>query len=127
MARRVVESGPTGETFTFDDDWNDAEGRVHRMEFTIAPKSHVPAHAHPATAETFEVISGVLSLKIGERTAHLRPGDRDATGPGEAHSLWNEGTEVAHVNTWYDPPLAIELPGLLPYLRRVPRGHRARV
>lgn len=115
MARRVVESGPTGETFTFDDDWNDAEGRVGRLEFTIAPKSHVPAHAHPGTVETFAVVSGVLSVKTGERTLRLGPGDRAATAPGETHSLWNEGTETAHVIGAYNPPIAIE-----PYFTAIP-------
>lgn len=108
MARRSVESDATGETFVFDDDWNDPDGRVHQFEFTIAPRSRVPPHAHPATAETWEVVSGVLSVRFGGRTLALGPGERATTAPGEAHSLWNAGAEVAHVRSWYDPPLAIE-------------------
>src|SRR5579863_10117774 len=104
MARRVVKSEPTNEIFVFDDDWNEPDGRVRRMEFTMGLKGRVPPHAHPATAETFEVVSGVLSLRIGERTLKLGRGERTATGHGEVHSLWNEGTEVAHVIAGYDPP-----------------------
>lgn len=108
MARRVVVSEPTDETFIFDDDWNDAEGRVHRLDFSIGTTGRVPLHAHPGTSETFEVVSGVLSLRIGGRALKLGPGERVATAPGEAHSLWNEGPERTSVMTWYDPPLAIE-------------------
>jgi len=117
MARRVVKSDPTDETFVFDDDWNEPDGRIHRMEFTIGLKGRVPRHVHPATAETFEVVSGVLSVRFGGRTLRLGPGERTATGPGQAHSLWNEGTEAAHVITWYDPPLAIE-----PFFTAIPHA-----
>jgi mannose-6-phosphate isomerase-like protein (cupin superfamily) len=115
MARRVVESEPTGETFVFDDDWNDPDGRVGRLEFTVAPRSRVPPHLHPGVAETFAVVSGVLSVRIGERTLRLGHGERAATKPGEVHSLWNEGTEPAHVIGGYNPPIAIE-----PYFTAIP-------
>lgn len=121
MARRVVNCEASGETFTFDDDWNDPDGRVGRLEFTIAPKSRVPPHVHPNTAETFAVVSGELSLKIGERTLKLGPGGRAATRPGEVHVLWNEGTEVAHVIGGYNPPIAIE-----PYFAAIPQALASR-
>ena len=47
----------------------------------------------------------------------LGPGERAATGPGETHSLWNEGPEAAHVITGHDPPLAIE-----PFFTAIPQA-----
>jgi mannose-6-phosphate isomerase-like protein (cupin superfamily) len=117
MARRVVKSEPTDDTFVFDDDWNEPDGRVRRLEFTLGLKGRVPPHAHPATAESFEVTSGVLSLKIGGRTLKLGPGEKAGTSRGEVHSLWNEGPEVAYVISSYDPPLAVE-----PFFTAIPRA-----
>jgi quercetin dioxygenase-like cupin family protein len=108
MARRVVTSEPTGETFVFDDAWNEPDGRVRQIEYTLEPKRGVPLHAHPATAQSFEVVSGVLSVRVGQRTAQLGPGERATTAPGEVHAQWNEGAETVRVIECYDPPIAIE-------------------
>ncbi len=115
MARRVVVSEPTGETFIFDDDWNEPDGRVRQIEYEAAPHSRVPAHAHPNTTQFFEVISGELCVRTGGQTTRLKAGERAATKPGEVHAQWNEGDEPARVVERYEPPLAIE-----PFFTAVP-------
>jgi hypothetical protein len=55
MARRIVQSESTGETFTFDDVWNEPDGRVRQLGYELAPTRRVPPHAHPQTAQSFEV------------------------------------------------------------------------
>ena len=109
MARRVVNSERTGETFVFDDDWNEPDGRVRQLEYTLAPKKRVPPHAHPETAQVFEVLAGELTIRVGREAARtLTPGERASTAQGQSHSQWNEGTEVARAMERYEPPLAIE-------------------
>ena len=108
MARRVIESEPTGETFTFDDEWNEADGRVRRILYTLKPSKPVPSHSHPRTAQSFDVLSGRLNVKMNGRVQVLGPGERAKTGAGDIHCQWNEGPDIASVIESYDPPLAIE-------------------
>jgi quercetin dioxygenase-like cupin family protein len=108
MARRVVRSEATGETYIFDDDWNEADGRVRQIEYMLGPGKSVPPHFHPATAQSFEVLAGALSVRVGGRKLVLGPGDRAMTAAGEAHAQWNDGPEDVRVIEGYDPPIAIE-------------------
>ena len=108
MARRIVESVRTGETFIFDDEWTEPDGRVRQMEHELKGHRSVPRHVHRRTVQSFEVVSGILGVQIRGRRWILRPGERIATGPGEVHAQWNEGAAPARVIERYDPPLDIE-------------------
>ncbi len=108
MARRIVESAPTGETFVFDDDWNTADGRVRRLEYELKPGSGAPPHFHPGAAQTFDVVSGALHIRVNGKVQVLRAGDRATTGPGDVHAQWNEGPEIVRAVEGYDPPVDIE-------------------
>src|ERR1700733_839316 len=90
MSRRVVENVRTGETFVFDDDWNDSEGRVRQLHYELKGRRRVPVHFHPKTAQSFEVLSGTLWVQVNGERSVLRAGDQMTTLPGAAHSQWNE-------------------------------------
>jgi len=121
MSRRIVESSPTGETFVFDDDWNEADGRVRRLEYFVTSGKAVPLHFHPRTAQSFEVISGRLHVKVAGHTRVLEPGVRIATGHGEVHSQWNESAVPVHAIEEYDPPIDVE-----PFFTIMPRALASR-
>lgn len=109
MARRVVEVLQTGERFVFDDSWNDPQDRVRHLEYVLQPKRKVGEHYHPATSQSFEVVSGTLHLRVnGGAASVLHPGDRAETGVGSVHTQWNEGPDAVTVVEGYDPPLDIE-------------------
>ena len=108
MARRIVESAPTGETFVFDDDWIDAQGRTRQIEYALRPGARVPRHSHPGVAQLFEVLAGRLHVEVNGQVTVLGPGDRVATGAGETHAQWNEGPDPVQAIEGYDPPIAIE-------------------
>jgi len=108
MARRTIESVRTGETFIFSDDWNDAEGRVGRMECELKGHVLVPRHSHPGVAKTVEVQSGLLGLRARRKTWFLRPGEQYRVEAGYVHALWNESAAPVRFVQRYDPPLAIE-------------------
>jgi mannose-6-phosphate isomerase-like protein (cupin superfamily) len=108
MARRTIESAPTGETFVFDDAWSEPDGRVRRLEYVLQPKASAPSHFHPRAAQSFEVLSGTLHIKVNGRVRVLKAGDRAVTGLGEAHSQWNEGPEPVRAIEGYNPPIAME-------------------
>ena len=96
MSCRIVESAPTGETFIFDDEWNEADGRVRRIEYKLAPNKGVPLHFHPRTAQSFEVVSGCLHVKVNGREQVLNAGARLSTGPGDRHTQWNADNAPVH-------------------------------
>jgi quercetin dioxygenase-like cupin family protein len=108
VARRIIESPPTGETFIFDDDWNAPDGRVRQLEYVLKSKCAVPPHFHPDTAQSFEVISGTLHIRVNGQTRVLGPGETTRTGVGDIHAQWNEGPDPVRVVEAYDPPLDIE-------------------
>ena len=108
MARRTVESRVTGETFVFDDAWNEPDGRVRQLEYFLNPNKPVPLHFHPATAQSFAVISGTLHIRVNGAQRTLCAGESASTMPGDTHTQWNEGPEIVRVMEGYDPPLAIE-------------------
>jgi hypothetical protein len=117
MARRTIESVRTGETFIFSDDWNDAEGRVGRMECELKGHVAVPRHSHPRVAKTVEVQSGLLGLKVRRKTWFLRPGEQYRVEPGYVHAFWNESAAPVRLAQHFDPPLAIE-----PFYTALPRA-----
>jgi quercetin dioxygenase-like cupin family protein len=108
MARRTVVSAATGETFVFDDAWNEPDGRVRRLEYRIEPGKKVPLHCHPGAAQTFEVVSGVLHVRVGGKVRALKAGERAATAVGDVHTQWNEGPAATVAVETYEPAIAIE-------------------
>jgi quercetin dioxygenase-like cupin family protein len=108
MARRIVNSAPTGETFVFDDAWNEPDGQVRRIEYQILPGKKVPLHRHPGTVQTFEVIAGVLQVRVDGKARALQAGERAATGEGSVHTQWNDGPDTVFAVETYEPAIAIE-------------------
>src|ERR1700733_2958359 len=109
MGRRIVQSSHTGEQFVFDDSWNDPGGRVQQLEYVLQPNSKVPEHHHPATSQSFEVLSGTLHVRVNRgQVLALKPGDKATTGVDGIHAQWNEGPGPTTVIERYDPPLDVE-------------------
>jgi quercetin dioxygenase-like cupin family protein len=109
MGRRIVQSSRTGEQFIFDDSWNDPDGRVRQMEYVLQPNSKVGEHRHPATSQSFEVLSGTLHVRVnGGEVLVLNASDIATTGVDGVHTQWNEGPDATTVIESYDPPLDIE-------------------
>jgi quercetin dioxygenase-like cupin family protein len=53
--------------------FEDEEPRTNLLE--LAAGEHVPDHRHPDRRILFYVIEGDITLRVGEETASLRPGD----------------------------------------------------
>jgi mannose-6-phosphate isomerase-like protein (cupin superfamily) len=58
------------------------------VEIRLPPRaSGPPAHFHTAFSETFEVLEGELTLRVGDRTARLGEGERLVIPPGCLHTF----------------------------------------
>lgn len=61
------------------------------VEIRLAPRaSGPPAHYHTAFSETFEVLEGELTLRLGHRTVRLGEGQRVVVEPRCPHTFWSE-------------------------------------
>lgn len=80
---------------------------VLRIRTTLAPDAvRRPLHIHPNQQERFVVVTGRLGLLVGRgawRT--LVQGNEVSIEPGEAHTIWNAGTEPAVVVTEHQPSM----------------------
>jgi len=65
-------------------------------------------HVHPRQTETFDVVSGDLSLEIAHERRRLRAGERGVVPPGTRHAWGVAGTEPAEVLVRLEPALNIE-------------------
>jgi sialic acid synthase SpsE/D-lyxose ketol-isomerase len=54
------------------------------------PGQEHPSHYHARKEETFQVLHGVLHVKVGGRVRELHPGDTVLVQPGVWHSFWTE-------------------------------------
>jgi quercetin dioxygenase-like cupin family protein len=81
----------TGETITFVETAGDTGGEWTLIEVELAAGGGVPmAHVHPYQSETFEVLSGELSMKCGRDRIVAQAGDVVNVAAGKVHKFWNE-------------------------------------
>ncbi len=80
-------------------------GRVVVLEIITPPNTQgPPPHQHNDCAEFFYVISGKLGVMIDDRWTSLGPGGYAEVPRGVTHTFRNEGEQVVHAITGYDPP-----------------------
>ena len=109
QAGQAVENPVTGERLVFHETARETGGEYVRFEAFIRPGGSLPTgHVHPSQTETFEIVSGMLELKLGSKTFEARPGDVVVIEPGVNHNFRNTGTEVARFNVEVRPAIRIE-------------------
>jgi uncharacterized cupin superfamily protein len=64
-----------------------------------------PFHSHSAQWEFYHVVSGKGKARDSEGTTSIEAGDAFIFKPGEAHQLWNDGTEDLVVYVIADNPI----------------------
>lgn len=83
----------------------DATEEMLVVDFRIAPGGAVPAeHVHPSFAESFEVLEGEVTLRVGGKEVAARAGDRHVVHAGAAHAWWNTGDTEARIALEITPP-----------------------
>ena len=77
-------------------------------DFLLAGYLSPPEHVHPHQQEHFEVISGLLGVRIAGREQVLRAGESVAVPPGTPHTIWKAGERETHVLVAFRPALQTE-------------------
>lgn len=76
------------------------------VQATYAPRGErPPMHMHPAHAESFTVLSGVLRVDFAGSVRDYAAGETFDIPSGVAHRMWNDGDQPATV-VWISTPAA---------------------
>jgi quercetin dioxygenase-like cupin family protein len=104
-----LENPVTGETLVFHRTSNETNGESVLVETIVRPDGFVAAaHVHPFQTERFEVLEGVLGLRVGEQKLVARAGDAAVVAPGTPHRFWNAGDGVVRFLCEIRPALKFE-------------------
>jgi quercetin dioxygenase-like cupin family protein len=106
---QTIENQVTGERLTFIETAASTHGAYVLVECAVRPGGIVAAgHIHPHQSERFEVIEGVIGLKVGRETVVAEAGDVVVVEPGTVHRFWNDGDVEARFVCEVRPALAFE-------------------
>jgi quercetin dioxygenase-like cupin family protein len=94
-----LENPVTGEVLIFHRTSAESNGDSVLIETIVRPHGFVAAaHVHPHQTEQFEVLEGVLGLRVGDKELLAEPGDVAVVAPETPHRFWNAGeSEVRFV------------------------------
>lgn len=103
---RRIDNPQTGEHMEFLLTADESRGELLRMEFVLDPNGLIAApHLHPHQEERFEVLEGILRLRIAGVEQDLHPGDVVAVGAGTPHVPWNPADQRSRVIVEFRPAL----------------------
>jgi quercetin dioxygenase-like cupin family protein len=104
-----LENPVTGEVLLFHRTSEETDGESVLVETIVGQDGFVAAaHVHPFQTERFEVVEGVLGLRIDEKELLARPGDVAVVAPGTPHRFWNAGDGEARFLCEVRPALQFE-------------------
>ena len=75
----------------------DTGGALAVVEHGFPPGALVPPHLHTREDEYSIVTEGLIGFRSGDREAVLGPGGYITKPRGEAHAMWNAGSEPARM------------------------------
>jgi quercetin dioxygenase-like cupin family protein len=104
-----LENPVTGEVLVFHRTSAETNGESVLVETIVRPHGFVAAaHVHPFQTERFEVLAGVLGLRVGDEEILAGPGDVAVVPPGTPHRFWNAGQAEARFLAEVRPALQFE-------------------
>lgn len=106
---QVVANAATGERVVFVSLAGDTGGEHLRVDLFLAPRAAARGlHIHPNQEERFEVIEGLVRLRVGREDRIAKPGDVIVVPAGMPHLPANIGESEARVVTDFRPALNTE-------------------
>jgi quercetin dioxygenase-like cupin family protein len=105
----TLENPITGEVLVFHRTSAQTNGESVLVETVVRPAGFVAAaHVHPHQTERFEVVRGLLRLRVGGDELVAEPGDVALVPAGTPHRFWNAGDEEARFLCEVRPALQFE-------------------
>ena len=94
--------GP-GDMYTFLVTGAESGGAYFAMEALVPPGGGPPPHIHWNEEETFYIVEGQCSIRLGEETVLAGAGDFVNVPRGTVHCFHNEGTETMRMILTFTP------------------------
>lgn len=105
----VLHNPVTGELMRFVEAACDTNGEYVVVDVIVEPNGTVAAaHLHPYQTETFEVLEGEVTFKVGGKKIVGKAGDTLVVEPGTAHMFWNSGDGDARFRCEVRPAMQFE-------------------
>jgi quercetin dioxygenase-like cupin family protein len=99
-----IENPVTGEKMTFLLTGAETAGELLRIDMTVRPGGFVAAeHVHPTQEERFQIVSGRITLRAGDRERLYTAGDTITIPAGVPHAWWNSGSDDLRVTLDFRP------------------------
>jgi quercetin dioxygenase-like cupin family protein len=99
----------TGETLIFHRTAAQTDGQSVLVETIVRPDGFVAsAHVHPSQSERFQILEGLIELRIGHQKRVTRTGDVAVIPPGTPHRFRNLGDDDARFLCEIRPALQFE-------------------
>ena len=98
---QIITNPTNGDSFEFIETAEDTKGQRVSVKATIKGQGqNVPKHFHVLQDETFEVISGKLTILLGDQTKTLTDGEKVTIPKTLPHNHYNlENTAVTYIQT----------------------------
>ena len=104
-----LENPVTGEVLIFHRTAAQTDGESVLVETILRPGGVVAAaHVHPHQTERFEVLAGLVGLRVGGEEVVAEPGEAMTVEPGTPHRFWNAGDDEARFVCEVRPALRFE-------------------
>lgn len=89
---RILDFGGFPGHWTIIESTEDTNGAYLKMRFQIESTTgdSPPVHIHPHAEESYEVISGLLEVKVEGDWKELQKGEKHTVAPGTAHTFRNK-------------------------------------
>jgi quercetin dioxygenase-like cupin family protein len=94
--------GP-GDLYTFLVTGEESGGAYFAMEALVPPGGGPPPHIHTNEDETFYVLEGRCSFRLGDDTITAGPGDFVHVPRGNVHCFHNDGEQTARLILTFTP------------------------
>jgi mannose-6-phosphate isomerase-like protein (cupin superfamily) len=104
----TLESPKIGQTITFLRTARDSGGTELVLEALMRPGAFMPPHVHLHQEETFDVLEGVGTFRIGGRKIVAGPGDDVVVPVGRAHRFRNRSNADVRIRATLRPALRTE-------------------
>jgi mannose-6-phosphate isomerase-like protein (cupin superfamily) len=94
--------GP-GDSYRFLVTGEETGGAYFAMEALVPPGGGPPPHIHHNEDETFYIVEGEVTIRLGDRTVIAGVGDFVNVPRGSVHCFKNEGTDTARMILTFTP------------------------
>jgi mannose-6-phosphate isomerase-like protein (cupin superfamily) len=94
LLMQIIKTNKNGETLIITRSAAETKGKITEYEGFDEPGKGPPMHVHHKQEERIRIIRGKMRVKTREKEFSLSQGEEYTFAPGEAHQLWNEGSET---------------------------------